>query len=155
MKVSFGKGSPARVPWISFLGQGMSISHGIYPVYLYYKDLETLILAYGVSETSESSETWPAEILNTSQKIEAFLNKKVPRYGSSFVFKTYKINQNNGALTIAYADSGELATPLNLNSDLNTIVEYYKTKVLNQSRSSQSEASSPPVSEVSFTWKSN
>ncbi|MBE3153971.1 DUF3578 domain-containing protein, partial [Enterobacter cloacae complex sp. P30BA] len=47
--LSFGKGSYADVPWIAFLGSGQTPSNGIYPVILYYKDYNELILAYGVS----------------------------------------------------------------------------------------------------------
>ena len=37
MKVSFGMGMAARVPWISFLAPEMQTSKGFYPVYLFYK----------------------------------------------------------------------------------------------------------------------
>ena len=52
MKVSFGMGVPTYVPWISILGPGMTTSNGYYPVYLYYKKENILILAYGISETN-------------------------------------------------------------------------------------------------------
>lgn len=54
VRVSFGQGNPARVPWIAFLDStGVNqVSNGIYPVYLYYKSRGILILAYGVSETN-------------------------------------------------------------------------------------------------------
>ncbi|RME30582.1 DUF3578 domain-containing protein [Candidatus Parcubacteria bacterium] len=58
--ISFGMGAPARVPWvpwIAFITPEMKVSKGFYPVYLYYKDFKTLILAYGVSETEEFEET--------------------------------------------------------------------------------------------------
>lgn len=51
IKVSFGMGTPTHVPWISFLGPGMSTSNGYYPVYLFYKKENILVLAYGISET--------------------------------------------------------------------------------------------------------
>ena len=51
VKVSFGQGGLARIPWISFLYEGQTTSQGIYPVYLYYKKYQKLVLAYGVSET--------------------------------------------------------------------------------------------------------
>ena len=50
VKVSFGQGAPARIPWISFLKDANTTSHGIYPVYLLYKNIEKLVLAYGISE---------------------------------------------------------------------------------------------------------
>ncbi|MDD4437806.1 MAG: DUF3578 domain-containing protein [Tissierellia bacterium] len=56
--VSFGKGNIARIPWISFLIKPNITSKGIYPVYLYYKDLGILILAYGISETNMPKYDW-------------------------------------------------------------------------------------------------
>ena len=50
VKVSFGQGNAARIPWISFLKEPFTTSDGIYPVYLYYKNINKLILAYGRSE---------------------------------------------------------------------------------------------------------
>ncbi|WP_353717537.1 DUF3578 domain-containing protein [Dyadobacter sp. 676] len=51
VKISFGKGHPARVPWIAFLAPGQHISNGIYPFYLFYKNQQILVLAFGISET--------------------------------------------------------------------------------------------------------
>jgi 5-methylcytosine-specific restriction enzyme B len=78
LEVSFGMGTPAHVPWIAFLGPEMKVSWGFYPVYLYYKALNTLILAYGISETEEFSKTWPPEIMNSTTTITGFFNKDVP-----------------------------------------------------------------------------
>ena len=89
VKVSFGMGAPTHVPWISTLGPGMSTSNGYYPVYLYYKKENILILAYGISETVEYEEPWTREIVESNQKIKDFL-KKPFRYGESFVFETYE-----------------------------------------------------------------
>lgn len=126
-------GAPARVPWIGFTGEGMTVSRGINPVYLYYKDLKTLILAYGVSETEESPETWPADVINSTQTIEAFFDQKVPRYGDSFVFRAYKIEKEGENFTIKN-EEGKNLSEVDVESDLNTIVEYYK-KVLSSPQS--------------------
>lgn len=88
MKVSFGMGAPARVPWIAFVAPEMAVSKGFYPVYLYYKELGTLILAYGISETAEYGKSWPAEVMNSAQTISAYFDVDVPRYGDSFVKST-------------------------------------------------------------------
>lgn len=53
LRVSFGQGNPAKVPWLGFLASGMSISNGYYPVYLYFKEEAALVLAYGISETND------------------------------------------------------------------------------------------------------
>jgi 5-methylcytosine-specific restriction protein B len=50
LKVSFGQGASAKIPWISFLGKNQTTNKGIYPVYLLYKKYNLLILAYGISE---------------------------------------------------------------------------------------------------------
>lgn len=131
MRVSFGMGTPARVPWIAFISPEMRVSRGFYPVYLYYKELGTLILAYGVSETEEPSKSWPAEIMNTSPAISTFFSRDVPRYGSSFVFKAYKVNIDNENVEIKYFDE-KSATDKNLESDLTTILDYYQKIVSNE-----------------------
>jgi 5-methylcytosine-specific restriction protein B len=129
IRIGFGMGTPARVPWIAFLAPGMQVSNGIYPVYLYYKDTSVLVLAYGVSETKESLQSWPAEILNSSNTISAYLDKDVPRYGDSFVFKAYKIEIQDDNVVYRYFDTDTIASNVNLESELNTIIEYYKKLV--------------------------
>lgn len=126
MKVSFGMGSPARVPWIGFTTEGMTISKGIYPVYLYYKESDVLILAYGISETEESPETWPADIINNTQTIESYFDKKMPRYGDSFIFKTYKIKRSGDGIKFFYDKTEDQASDVDISSDLNTILDYYR-----------------------------
>ena len=58
VKVSFGQGNWASITWIGFLTAGQAIQHGIYPVYLYYRDIDVLILAYGVSATNPPDIQW-------------------------------------------------------------------------------------------------
>lgn len=128
MRISFGMGMPARIPWIAFITPEMEVSEGFYPVYLYYKELETLILAYGISETREFSKTWPAEIMNSTETITAYFNRDVPRYGDSFVFKSYKINTQGQKIEYSN-DSGSVITEKDIESDLETILDYYKKTV--------------------------
>lgn len=126
MKVSFGMGTPARIPWIGLRAEGQEVSRGINPVYLYYKDLNILILAYGISETEIAPQPWPAEIMNSASTISAFFDKKVPRYGDSFVFKAYKIENNKNKVKYIYVTENKEATEADLNSDLKVITDYYK-----------------------------
>jgi len=128
MKTSFGMGIPARIPWVGFMAPEMSVSRGINPVYLYYKDLNTLILAYGISETEESPQSWPAEIMNSTSTIAAYFDQPVPRYGDSFVFKAYEVRINNDKVEYVYKlDTGPTkASTQDIESDLSTIIEYYK-----------------------------
>ncbi len=112
VKVSFGKGRLALVPWIAFLGGDNTISKGIYPVYLLFKDKNLLILAYGVSETKEPLRKWeiPSSLSLTDHFAKANLGR-ITRYGNSYLFKAYDLNQ-----------------PLNeidINRDLNEIIAIY------------------------------
>lgn len=95
VKVSFGQGNPARIPWISFLKEPNTTSNGIYPVYLYYKGYDLLILAYGVSETNTPEIKWNIENEETIKEyfIKNF-DEKPDRYGNSYVHKVYNLNQD-------------------------------------------------------------
>ncbi|MGW1456702.1 MrcB family domain-containing protein [Salegentibacter agarivorans] len=114
VKVSFGQGVSARIPWISFLMAPHSTSEGIYPGYLYYKDINRLILSYGISETNEPPMNWQ---LSSNQKtIKQFFKENnyghPTRYGDSYVFKVYN------TLNLPEAEIIE--------SDLHEIIEIYK-----------------------------
>lgn len=94
IKISFGKGNPARVPWIAFLAPGQHISNGIYPFYLFYKNQQLLVLAFGVSETLSPEIPWQqsgAETINSYFKRHGL--GKPARYGGSFVFRVYEVDE--------------------------------------------------------------
>lgn len=135
MRISFGMGMPARVPWIAFLASGMEVSNGYYPVYLYYKDSGTLILAYGISETKEFGQTWPDEIMNSSTTINDYLESNVPRYGDSFVYKSYKVSFNGENIKFSYPEHDEVAQDKDISFDLKTVLEYYKKVTLMETSS--------------------
>lgn len=112
VEVSFGKGNQARIPWIAFLGYGNTVSEGIYPVYLYYKERNLLILAYGVSETKPPKISWQDTSLTTiGEYFESKMYNKPERYKNSFVYK-------------AYDTSGEL-NRAELNRDLQDLIFIY------------------------------
>lgn len=113
LKISFGQGGVAKIPWISFLAAGETTSNGIYPVYLYFKSENLLVLAYGISVTNIPNKKW--DLKNPKTITEYFAENKlgVPfNYGNSFIFKTYRTNQLPPSNTI--------------DSDLNEIIDYYK-----------------------------
>lgn len=94
VKVSFGQGYPARIPWIAFLREGQTVQNGIYPVYLFYKDEELLILAYCISETKKPINSWNLSNTKTIEEYFGENNLGIPqRYGKSFVFKTYNTSK--------------------------------------------------------------
>ncbi len=131
VKVSFGQGNTARIPWISFLKIPNTTSDGIYPVYLYYRDIEILILAYGVSETNVPDSNWN---IQDKQSISEYFNEnysqKPDRYGSSFIFKVYNVRD---------LPSNEM-----LDNDLNAILEIYFNQSVN--RVSKDAKVKPPKS---------
>lgn len=124
IKVSFGMGTPTHVPWISFLGPGMSTSNGFYPVYLFYKKEEILILAYGISETVIPEETWTFEIHNSCKKISELIESPF-RYGNSYVFKYYETKVTNGL--VSYCCDGKEISSETMTSDLSSLINKYKS----------------------------
>ena len=117
VKVSFGKGNVARIPWIAFLKETQTVQDGIYPVYLFYKEKNLLILAYGLSETNRPITSWN---LTDSKSIKKYFEENmlgVPeRYGSSLIYKIYKTD-----------------LPLKeneINVDLNNIIDTYNQTLL-------------------------
>jgi hypothetical protein len=127
MKVSFGQGVPARVSWISFLAPEMQTSRGFYPVYLYYKKEKKLLIAYGVSETSEYPSTWPEEITNNKSKINDYI-KQPPRYGDSYLFKSYNVSINSN-IPEYFSDENKKISEIQLQNDLVEIINSYKKTV--------------------------
>ena len=94
VKVSFGKGVSARIPWVGLLKEPNSISKGIYPVFLFFKEINKLILAYGISETKKSEYTWTNTEAFTS--IDSWHLKEFgttpDRYGSSYIKGVYDLD---------------------------------------------------------------
>ena len=114
--ISFGVGRASAIPWIAFTGFKQTVSNGIYPVYLYYKDYNILILAYGISETNPPEQNWGN--LSPIQSIKEYFEKnhsqKPARYGGSSVYKIY--NADN------------LPSENTLQSDLENILEFFKSQ---------------------------
>jgi len=93
LRVGFGQGTVARIPWISFLGEGQTTGNGIYPVFLFFKKHKKLILAYGISERNTPELKW--NLSSKVQTINEYFNDhqiEPDRYGDSYVFRDYDIN---------------------------------------------------------------
>jgi len=126
VKVSFGMGVPAKIPWISFLRDDVSTSDGIYPGYLYYKKEKLLILSYCISETNKPKYEWPLVNPTTINKFFELQYSSTPyRYGKSYIFKTYNID-NLPAKDI-------------IDCDLSEIVNFYKSLTLEEINVSKSD----------------
>ena len=118
VKVSFGQGGPAKIPWISFLAEEQTTSNGIYPVYLYFKNENRLILSYGISETNAPGINW--NLANPETITHFFAENglgKPYKYGDSFVFKVYNTNA--------------LPESTIIDNDLYDIIEIYKAIISN------------------------
>lgn len=119
VKVSFGMGVPANIPWISFLRDGISTNDGIYPVYLYFKKEKLLILSYGISETNIPKYEWP--IINPTTINKFFVQKYTStpyRYGKSYIFKSYSVDN--------------LPQKEIIDKDLHEIINFYKSLSLEE-----------------------
>ena len=94
MRVSFGAGNQAHVPWIGLLGTSQTPTKGIYPVYLYYRANRILILAKGVSATNKPLINW--EVGEEDQTVEQYFQsefkKTAIRYGESYVHAVYDLS---------------------------------------------------------------
>ena len=91
LEVSFGQGNVSGIPWIAVLGEGQKVSRGIYPVFLYYKADDHLILAYGISETEAPPFGWGTAVIGAPRIAERMGQHgfAVKRYGDSFVAAEY------------------------------------------------------------------
>jgi 5-methylcytosine-specific restriction enzyme B len=96
IEVSFGKGNPARIPWIAFLAQGQRVSDGIYPLLLYFPGQRVIVLCYGISETHTPTLSWPraSEHKTVEEWFTARFAQAPERYGSCLVEASYQVEQD-------------------------------------------------------------
>lgn len=119
VKIGFGKGNWASVTWIGFLAKGQAIRAGIYPVYLYYREEDILILAYGVSETYSPNIEWP--ISKDSLTVGDYFTRnhlQARRYRESYVYKAYTKEDLNNITA-------------DFDNDLNALIDTYKAFINN------------------------
>lgn len=122
MKVSFGQGVSAKVPWVSFFSSGMSTSNGYYPVFLYYKEIEKLVLAFGISETNDFGRVWKEEILGNALQIKNVIENP-PRYGDSWVYRMYDVSLQDQKPQLSF--SGKVVNNSELETHLREILDLF------------------------------
>ncbi len=95
LKVGFGFGNEAKIPWITFLGKDQEPQNGIFSVYYFYKKHQKLILAYGISETNPPQKNWSLSSENQSIQ-DRFKEIGITpyKYGSSYVYAIYDTNRD-------------------------------------------------------------
>ena len=121
MRVSFGEGTLAKIPWIAFRE---NISDGYYPVYLFYKEEGIMILSYGISEKRKPINSWDQNIHDTKTSISNFIDKPW-KYGDSYVHKYYEPRIEDDEVFF-YRDNEKLSEET-LYEELVEIVDYFKT----------------------------
>ena len=133
VRVGFGKGVWARIPWIGFLGVGQKVTQGIYPVLLYYREIDLLILAYGVSASKAPSISWG---MSTPQTIGAYFKRsKIKAHGAynkSFVYKVYKASTIDPSI----------------NDDIDELIRIYKKILFSSTPTIPSVSASASVAKV-------
>jgi len=113
LNVGFGFGKPANIPWLIFLAKDQSPQYGIFPALYYFRKYHKLVLAYGISEAKRPQISWRAPLkVQTVEKYFQARNIKPYKYGQSYVYKVYNVNEG-----VNYEQ---------LNTDLNTLLEHYK-----------------------------
>lgn len=114
VEAKVGAGRASRIPWISFLSGYDSVKKGIYPVYLYFKEKNLLILAYGISESNIPDRSWN---LQNGKTIKEYFTEnglgEPTSYGGSFVYKVYDLKNE--------LDEHQV------DEDLNSLISIYKT----------------------------
>jgi len=94
VKASFGQGALAKVPWVGFLKDGEEIQKGIYPVLLLYKELNCLVLAYGISKTNPPESSWNViSKKRTSEYLEERYDVAEKKYSLSMVCGAYELDK--------------------------------------------------------------
>ncbi|CAN5406010.1 hypothetical protein BH10BAC3_BH10BAC3_39630 [soil metagenome] len=118
VSVSFGQTNAANVPWIAFLDYDQTVQQGIYPVYLFYKKDDILILAYGVSAKNKPIKDWDVSPKETISFFFKEGNLSKPKYGTSYVFRIYKVSEG--------------LNPDEIDNDLNAILEEFRNQFKNE-----------------------
>jgi 5-methylcytosine-specific restriction protein B len=94
VKVSFGQGGLAKVPWVAFLKEGEEVQRGIYPVLHIYKDFNCLVLSYGISRNNPPLSSWD---ISDKQTISDYLKETYGApdntYSESFICGAYEIDK--------------------------------------------------------------
>ena len=134
VKVSFGQGGLAKVPWVAFLKGGEEVQKGIYPVLHIYKNFNCLVLSYGISRNNPPLSSWN---ISEEQTISDYLQEKYGApdntYSESFICGAYEIDKE--------LDKAKLE------SDMERIIKDYDNANFISSIPTISEPDSPYITE--------
>ena len=127
VKFSFGMGTPAKISWASIHNNDIRNTKGINCVYLYYKEENILVLAYGIMEAFVGGDTWSNEVSDNNPTIAEYFEtnsfKKPYRYEDSYVFKSYEPKVENGTVSFINHKNGNTISGEQFDKHLNQLVE--------------------------------
>lgn len=114
IEISYGVGRSTAIPWIAYLDKNQKVKNGVYPVFLYYKENNIMILAYGVSEATVPNLQWNTKkgLQSVKDYFAESLNIKAKNYGDSLVYKVY--------------DAANLPSQEVLDKDLDSVLVEYE-----------------------------
>ena len=142
VKVSFGQGAFARVPWMAWLGGEERVSDGIYPVLLYFRAERKVLLCFGVSETQRPRRQWAG--VEGAQTVKEWFVANVghepARYGESFVVDAF----DDQTLDVAA-----------LQSRIDGVVDVYLQNLDSPPADQLADVASPPDDEDELPAKAN
>ena len=124
VEASVGIGRATSIPWITFTGYNQRTSNGIYPVLLFYRDINILVVAFGISATNKPTELWDIPGLKTLGQY--FSEQKIPqtriekKYNGSFVHSVFPIHVVDNRL-----DESQFNVD-NVFESLSTLCDIYK-----------------------------
>ena len=134
--ISFGQfNNRSEIPWISILDKSneQKTSNGIYPVYLYYKAINKLIFAYGISAEIPPNLNWNDDILINTEQIRDYFkknssynniyNRERRTYKDSYVYQIYDIVAESDNVQIF--QNNNIVSNSKLEEDLIQILDSY------------------------------
>lgn len=134
VKFSFGMGTPAKISWASIHNNDIRNTKGINCVYLYYKQENILILAYGIMESFVGGDTWTDDVSENNPTIKEYFEQnslaKPYRYGDSFVCKAYEPKIENGSVSFINHKNGKVVSSNQFEKDLENLAQHYG-KIIN------------------------
>ncbi|SEN94996.1 5-methylcytosine-specific restriction endonuclease McrBC, GTP-binding regulatory subunit McrB [Chitinophaga rupis] len=150
IEAGFGKGNAARIPWLALLRENQKVSKGIYPVYLYYKRYNILILAFGVSETHKPDIPWNRNDQTIKEYFQEKFSAKPDRYGSSGIYRVYDIdpNQEDFGLNLTLVNN-DIASFTDYYNRLDLSIEQQPTNVNPMAK----EKTSPKPQRIAFNYE--
>lgn len=134
VKVGFGKGRKAKVPWVAFIGFDQKVTDGIYPVFLYFREQKTLILAYGVSSTNKASAQW--DISSTIPTVKKYFQqqgmRRPSKYQDSYVLNSFQVDPSKveyGLIpNLVFKDLSQIISQFKKQFEDNEKKQYEKTE---------------------------